>query len=117
MKILVMIPGKPPETRDIELTNMEWKNLRMVISPMIDGQFPEHVTVWSSLDNNEPFERLDMFVGETSAIDGVPRNEAATTHYRRATMTNRSGAARPANADELPAIYGPAVLFGQRVWF
>jgi hypothetical protein len=117
MKILVMIPGKPPETRELELTNIEWKNLRMVISPMIDGQEPEHVTVWSSLDNNAPFERLDMFVGETSANDGQPRNEAATTHYRRATMTGKTPVPTPANPEELPAIYGPAVLFGRRVWY
>jgi len=55
----------------------------------------------------------DMFVDETGAIDRLPRNEEATTHYRR-NWLKRFPECHP---EELDAIYGPAILFDRRVWY
>ena len=67
----------------------------------------EHVTV---LYENR---RADMFVDETSAINGRHiRNIRATEIYRNNALT------RDPNLDpeEIPAISGPAVLFEKIVW-
>lgn len=72
---------------------------------------------------DEPLERVnvlyvgeyrDMFVGETSAINGRHiRNVRATEIYRNNALSNK-WAAHP---EELPAISGPAALFPDyQVW-
>jgi hypothetical protein len=77
---------------------------RALLDPII-GRF-EHVAVLHEGG------RRDMFVNEMSAFD-MPRNEAATRIYRNNTLT-RSPETDP---ESIPAIHGPAVLFGRRVWF
>lgn len=72
---------------------------------------------------DEPFERVnvlflgeyrDMFVGETSSINGRHiRNIRATEIYRNNALSN--GWER--DAEDMPAISGPAVLFPDfQVW-
>lgn len=72
---------------------------------------------------DEPFERVnvlyrneyrDMFVGETSAINGRHiRNIRATEIYRNNALANRWAD----DPESLPAISGPAVLFlDYQVW-
>lgn len=67
----------------------------------------EHVTVlWEG-------RRADMFVGETSAINGRHiRNFRATAIYRAAALAHDP----TRDPESLPAISGPAVLFDDRVW-
>jgi hypothetical protein len=53
-------------------------------------------------------ERRDMFVGETSAINGRHiRNIRATEIYRNNTLTQSPGV----DPESLPTISGPALLF------
>lgn len=75
--------------------------LKGSIGPLFDEPF-EHVAV---LYNDH---RCDMFVGETSSINGRHiRNVRATEIYRNNTMTHHPGT----DPESLPAISGPAVLF------
>jgi hypothetical protein len=68
----------------------------------------EHVNVfWQG-------EYRDMFVDETGALKGLPRNDKATTIYLNNMRTHDPE--NPALIDP-PAIYGPAVLFDTKVWF
>jgi hypothetical protein len=119
LKILLMLPNKPSETREVTFraATPTYEELKAVVKPLLDGQDLECVRVLASLDNNPPYQVLHMFVGESSALDGLPRNEAATTHYRRATMLGLAPAPTPSDPEEIPAIYGPAVLFEKPVWF
>jgi len=78
-----------------------------VVTPYLGGRRFEHVTV---LHNGK---RADMFVDECGAINRLPMNIEATDIYRAASMR-----ANPdQDPDSLPAIYGVAVLFDERVWF
>lgn len=82
-----------------------------VVLPILHKTRPqaelEHVTVLHD------GERRDMFVDEMGMLVGLPINVEATKIYRcNALKHNPSG-----NPDDLPFIYGPAVLFGRRVWF
>lgn len=75
--------------------------LKHAMAGIFDEDF-EHVAVL--------FEgtRRDMFVGETSSINGRHiRNVRATEIYRNNTMTHHPGT----DPESLPAISGPAVLF------
>ncbi len=81
--------------------------LRAIVEPHLDGQRLEHVAVlWNG-------KRCSMFVGETSTIDGRPRNEEATTVYRNNWMSSHPND----DPEDLPEICGPAVLFHRNVWF
>lgn len=84
-----------------------YNRLAPIIQPHLDGADLERVYV---LWNDEP---LDMFVDEFGAGKPLPRNEKATEIYRNNVLTRR----KDKNPEELPAIYGPAVLFHRRVWF
>jgi hypothetical protein len=55
----------------------------------------------------------DMFVDDESIGKGLPVNEAATAIYRCNVLTHD----KRAKAEDLPKIYGPAVLFSREVWF
>lgn len=72
---------------------------------------------------DEPFERVrvlyegeyrDMFVGETSAVNGRHiRNIRATEIYRNNTLLNVPNT----DPESLPAISGPAIIFpDHQVW-
>lgn len=100
--------GAEPEQAEADLPEQPgYRVLRDLLSPLLNGARSEHVAVLHE------GERADMFVDEFGALNGLPRNEAATTIYRNNWLTMH-----PATPpEELPAIYGPAVLFARRVWF
>lgn len=107
--ITIMRPGMPEEVREVELPAAPgYRKLDELLRPLLDGNDLERVNVfWSGA-------YTDMFVDETSALKGPPRNEAATAIYRNNWLTHQEPGADP---ESLPAIYGPAVLFNRRVWF
>ena len=82
-----------------------WDLMRPFFAQFIKG-WPEHVNV---LFNTEA---RDMFVDDESALIGLPWNEAASKIYQAASVR------RGMKEEDLPSIYGPAVLFpNRRVWF
>lgn len=104
--IRIMRPGVEAEVREIALPTA-YPAIRELITPLLDGGGLEHVTVLHD------GQRADMFVDDESVGKGLPRNEAATAIYRNNWLTQHPDA----EPESLPAIYGPAVLFSQRVWF
>lgn len=84
------------------------KVIQAYVMPHIDGDDDmERVNVfWNGM-------YTDMFVGEFSAKRGLPVNIKATEIYRNNMLTHVEGTI----ADEMPMIYGTAVLFSRRVWF
>ncbi|WP_336801667.1 hypothetical protein [Kaistia sp. MMO-174] len=97
-----------PEQAEADLPEQPgYRLLRDLLTPLLDGARFEHVAV---LHQDEP---ADMFVDEFGALNGLPRNEAATKIYRNNWLTMHPGTP----PDDLPAIYGTAVLFARRVWF
>lgn len=55
----------------------------------------------------------DLFVHDSGALLGLPRNERATAIYRHNVLAHEPGT----DPESLPAIYGPAVLSSRRIWF
>lgn len=76
-------------------------SLYTLLSPLLEGDKPERVSV---LWRGRP---RDMFVGETSRLRDLPRNEAATAIYRAAYLAH-SPTVHP---ELLPFIAGSAVMF------
>lgn len=114
-KYLIMRPDEPHETCTIEWPlDPGYSRLKKLLMPLLDGNHLEHVSVLADFDGGTDFKRADMFVDECGALNGLPRNEAATAIYRRNALTRA-----PADYDteQLPAIYGPAILFARLVWF
>jgi hypothetical protein len=114
-----------PEHREIgdsAVCEVKWPRepgyhrIRSLVCALVDGDL-EHVAVLSDFDGGRNFNRSDVFVNENGHEAGLPRNELATTIYRRATLCGRSGAPIPADPEDLPFIVGPMVLFDRRVWF
>lgn len=117
-RICIMRPDQPHESREIDLPREPgYDALDKLLRPLLDNNHLERVAVLSDFDGGNNFQPTDMFVDEMGANKGLPRNEAATLIYRRATMLGRTGVRPPADPDDLPAIYGPAILFDRRVWF
>lgn len=78
-----------------------YDSLKATIGPLFDEPF-EHVAVLYE------GHRRDMFVGETSSINGRHiRNIRATAIYRANVLTRAPGT----DPESLSAISGPAVLF------
>lgn len=84
-----------------------YEEIAGIVCPQLDGATLEHVAVLHE------GERRDMFVDDHGSIKGLPRNEAATEIYRANSMARDP----KLDPETLPAIYGPAVLFGRRIWF
>lgn len=83
--------------------------LKENISPHFDEGF-EHVAVLYR------GERRDMFVGETSSINGRHiRNVRATEIYRAATLSRDAALTSRRDPESLDAISGPAVLFPDEI--
>lgn len=85
--------------------------LTAAVEPILNGNL-EHVTVLADYDGGTNYVRLDMFVHETGVVDGLPRNEAATTIYRRNWLLQHPGT----DPESMPFIAGVAILFDRRVW-
>jgi hypothetical protein len=113
--ILIMRPDEPHEKREVQIADKDgvtsYLAIAKIVEPIIGGTM-EHVTVFGDFHGGSNYHYLDMFVAETGALDGLPLNYEATAIYRRNTLVH-SDRYRP---DDLPAIYGPAVLFERRVW-
>lgn len=104
----ILRPGQPAEVGSVDLPpKPDYRELKATVEHLLGGMPVERVFVLHK------GQYTDMFVGETSAIIGAPRNEAATTVYRNNVMTHHP----KEDAEKLPAIYGDAVLFSRKVWF
>lgn len=68
----------------------------------------EHVNVW--YDDHY----TDMFVDETGSWKGLPINKTATDIYRANVLAH---AVNPPNPEDMPPIFGDAILFEKKVWF
>lgn len=68
----------------------------------------EHVNI---LHPDKQDEYVDMFVDEVGAITGLPVNEEATRLYQRNSIIHQG-----AKAEDLPKIYGPAIVILEKVW-
>jgi hypothetical protein len=99
-------------TKELTLDLPEWptlKELRSVITPLLNGGSMEHVRV---LNPAIPDDSLDLFVDEIGHLKGLPFNEEATRLYRAAHLATYPGD----DPHELPWIAGDAVLFMRKVW-
>ena len=68
--------------------------------------FYEHVNVWHQ------GQYRDMFVDETGALKGLPVNAEASEIYHANVKAHFPDEAN----DDMPLIYGDALLFEQKVW-
>lgn len=102
-------PGAEPQAGAALLPAQPgYVQLDAVLRPLLDGGDPERVNVfWDG-------RYTDMFVDVVGTLKGLPRNETATAIYRNNWLTHRDPNTPP---EDLPAIYGPAVLFSRKVWF
>ena len=89
-----------------------YARLRIFLEPTLRGEL-EQVSVLADFTGGDNFIPSDMFVNERGADVKLPRNEAATTLYRRASMLRMP----TRDPEDLPFIFGTAVLFSRRVWF
>jgi hypothetical protein len=117
-EILIMRPEEPHETRTVELTKDQkdgtyYRSLVEIVEAIV-GEPMEHVTVFSDFSGGTNYKYLDMFVNEMGSImePAWPVNGAATDIYRRNTLVHEPGT----KPDDLPEIFGPAVLFKEKVW-
>jgi hypothetical protein len=91
-----------------------------LVIPLIGGGkhvYMERVRVLADFDGGTNYQPTDMIVDEDFLRKRLPRNEYATTIYRRATMLGRTGVPAPSDPETLPPILGTAVLFDRRIWF
>jgi len=84
-----------------------YDRLKALVDPHLDGGRLERVAVLHD------GHACDMFVDDESIAKGLPKNRKATAIYRNNWLTQHP----EDDPDDLPAIYGPAVLFSRRVWF
>jgi len=89
-----------------------YDRIKSLVEPLINDEPLEHVSV---LYNDR---RADMFVSGVGAMaygkrGPLPRNDEATHIYRAASM-RRDPTQDP---EDMPAIYGPAVIFDRIVWY
>ena len=112
-KLLVMRPDQPHETMTVELPKEpSYVTLRDLLKPILNCDWPEHVSVLADFAGGTNYQRADMFVDELGHQKRLMRNEAATTIYRRNAMILH----QVTDAESLSFIVGPAVLFDRVVW-
>jgi len=91
----------------------EFSSVRRKVQEIIGATEPiEHVNILGPDGNAR-----DMFVSELGHVrlstrEPFPRNEAATTLYRAASLARLPGQ----DPERLPWIAGTAVVFDQKVW-
>jgi hypothetical protein len=112
-KIVVMRPGEPQQESEVELGDPpSIDELHAVLDPLLGTRHFEHVRVYAGeVPRLGVSAYRDMFVDEEGAILGRARNEAATVLYRRNWLMHEGVGA----AEDIAAIYGPAVYFPDRV--
>lgn len=116
--LIVYRPAGPPEFRTIDLPDPGdqgafYGRLYEAIRGYVGTPY-EHVNVFYDFNGDGRACYRDMFVNENGHILGMPRNELATVIYRNNVLAH--SAPGQFNAEELPWIAGPAVLFRDRVW-
>lgn len=84
-----------------------YEKLDKILRPLLNGADLERVNVFHD------GAYTDMFVDDVGKLKKLPRNDAATNIYRNNWMTHNPGT----DPEDLPAIYGPAILFDRKVWF
>lgn len=96
-----------------------YEMINALVMPFLGGKghLLDHASVLEDFNFGENFVPLDMFVDELGLQNRLPRNEVATTAYRRANQMGLTGAPKAENVEQLNFIVGPAVLFSRRVWF
>ena len=113
IRILVMKPNGPNETRTFELPERPaYGELRELLRLLLGDVDPEHVSVLADFAGGLVFKRADMFVDEMGHRKGLPRNENATVIYPRNALLHQ-GVRDP---ETLNWIAGPAILFERIVW-
>jgi hypothetical protein len=114
----IIRPGHEDEVRAVDLAKKPgYDALREIIAPFLDKGALEHVSVLADFNGGTNYKPLDMFVDDRGVLKRLPRNEAATTIYRRANQMGRSISPKVADPEILNFICGPAILFDRRVWF
>lgn len=108
-------------TETIEEVELEaepkYHALERIVVPRLGGEcWLEHVSVWDNFGEGK-MRPLDMFVDEDGHFKRLQRNEKATRIYRAANQHGVTGQPPAADAETIPFIVGPAVLFNRRVWF
>ena len=115
--IRILRPGAEDEVQEFDLPKEPgYDRLKAIIEPILCGRL-ERVSVLADFNCGEDFEPLDMFVDDEGQIKGLPRNEEATTLYRRANQLGLTAAPKAQHPEFLHFIAGPAILFSRRVWF
>jgi hypothetical protein len=104
----VIRPGHASETHSIDWPKEPgFDRISALVRPLLDGAELERVAVLHHQ------RRTDMFVDETGALRGLPRNDEATEIYRANWLQQHPHT----DPEALPAIYGTAILFDRPVWF
>jgi len=105
--------GEEPVRNAVEVPiTFGFDGIRSLVQGIIGKDEPiEHVNVWA------PDGPRDMFVSELGHVrlstrEPLPRNEAATTLYRAASLARQP----KQDPERLPWIAGSAVVFDQKVW-
>lgn len=98
------LPGEPGTHENVEALLAEVAK--------VTGEPVEHVNVFVDFYGGYRHRYLDMFVNEEGAIVHMPVNVMASAMYANNWMTHEPNARR----EEIPMIYGPAVLFEEKVW-
>jgi hypothetical protein len=110
--------GREDEVHEVQLPREPgYHLLKQIITPHLDGADLERVAVWAAFDDAGQLGALDMFVDDEGLLKGLPRNEVATAHYRRANQLDMTAAPKAPDIEMLNFIAGPAILFSRRVWF
>jgi len=127
-RMLIIPPLGQPTITGLDLPpEPDFKAIVRLVTPILfDNLNPkamafgvslERVRVLADFEGGVNYQPTDMIVDEDFREKRLPRNEYATTIYRRATMLGRTPVRTPSDPEMLPDILGTAVLFDRRVWF
>lgn len=113
-KVTVYRVDQEPEEMEFNLApEPHYHHLKSVIEPALGGGGNPGVLFFERVRVFIDGKYTDMFVIENSAQGEYPLNQAATDIYRNNALTHDPSV----KAEDMPAVYGPAVLFDRPVWF
>jgi len=127
-RMLIIPPLGQPTITGLDLPpEPDFKAIVRLVTPLLMNNLDpkalafginlERVRVLADFDGGINYQPTDMIVDADFKSKRLPRNEYATTIYRRATMLGRTGRPAPSDPETLADICGTAVLFDRRVWF
>ena len=104
-KMLVMRPGEPAETVAFEPEPGKPNpyELENVLAAIFGSAILERLAVLAEFEGGTEYAYLYMITDVNGTLKGLPRNDDATTIYRRNILHRKLGY-------DPGAIYGPAVL-------